>query len=213
MTEAPGASGRDGSLCGGRTRAGGSCRHPSGWGTDTPGTGACRNHAGNTSTHRRHAERIEAERAVARFGLEADGTPAPEILLREIGRSSAMTQFYAGQVAGLAAEELVWGTTKRKTRLVGDGEEVTETEQEARPNVWLLLLDQERKTLRALIETAHKCNIEERMVRQAELEGALMVKLLNAVLTEFRTRWELTREQVEWAGTVVAKHLRLLGTE
>jgi hypothetical protein len=177
------------------------------------GQGAVKSHAGNTPTHRRHAERIEAERAVARFGLEVDGTPAPEILLREISRSSAMTQFYAAQVAELPAEDLVWGTTKRKTRKAGDGEEVTETEQEARPNIWLVLLDREWKTLREMIETAHRCNIEERLTRQAELEGALMVKLLNAVLGEFRTRWELTRDQVEWAGTVVAKHLRLLGAE
>ena len=196
--------------CGGKLKKrDGSCRLPAGHGTDHVGTGRCRRHGGSTPTHEKHATRVMAERAAHQFGLELDGTPAPEILLREIGRSSAMTMFYAGQVADLATEELVWGTTKRKTRLTGDGEEVTETEQEAKPNIWVLLLDQERKTLRGLIETAHKCNIEERLTRQAELQGGLMVKFIQAVFgdPEMRTR----PEQFAAMATVVPRHLRAIG--
>jgi hypothetical protein len=189
----------------------GPCKLPAGHGTDHVGTGRCRRHGGNTPTHQKHAERIEAERAVARFGLAEDGTPAPKILLREISRSSAMTQFLAAQVADLTADELVWGTTKRKTRLTGDGEEVTEVEQEARPNIWLVLLERERKTLRELIETAHRCNIEERLTQQAEQHGSVLVQFIRAVFgdPEMCTR----PEQFAAMATVVPRHLRAIGGE
>lgn len=199
--------------CGANKTDGTLCRNGAGARTDHPGVGFCANHCGATPTHQVYAERIEAERVVARFGLELDGTPAPEILIREIGRASAMVQFVAAQVAELPAQDLVWGTTKRKVRQDAEGAQTIEAEQKAVQNIWVIMLREERQQLRELIVAAHRCNIEERMIRQAELEGALMVKLLNAVLAEFRTRWELTREQVEWAGTVVAKHLRLLEAE
>lgn len=37
-------------FCGARTRQGGTCRKPAGWGTDHPGVGRCRLHGGATPT-------------------------------------------------------------------------------------------------------------------------------------------------------------------
>ena len=38
--------------CGAKTRAGGYCTQPAGWGTDHLGFGSCRIHSGNTPTGR-----------------------------------------------------------------------------------------------------------------------------------------------------------------
>ena len=210
MSDAESADGYE--RCGGKLKKrDGFCRLPAGHGTDHVGTGRCRRHGGSTPTHKRHAERVMAEQAVVRFGLEADDTPAPQILLQQISRSSAMVNFLAFQVSGVAVEDLAWGTTRWKVRVDGDGQEVTEVEQEARPSIWLLLLDRERKALRELIETAHRCNIEERMARQVELEGALMVRLLNAVLSD--PELALTQMQRAAIPRVVPRHLRAIGGE
>src|SRR5690554_2861610 len=42
-------------VCGAQTRKGGTCRRPAGWGTDTPGFGRCKLHAGSLQTHGAHA--------------------------------------------------------------------------------------------------------------------------------------------------------------
>lgn len=44
-------------LCEAKNRAGNPCRRPAGWGTDHPGFGRCKLHAGNTQTGKVAAER------------------------------------------------------------------------------------------------------------------------------------------------------------
>ena len=74
MTENRPIRNRD--TCGARTRSGGRCRRPAGWGTGHAGTGACKLHGGSTTNHVRSAARRLAE-TEARDLLARLGTPPP----------------------------------------------------------------------------------------------------------------------------------------
>src|SRR5262245_32355496 len=46
--------------CGAKTRSGGQCGRPKGWGTDHPGTGHCKFHGGSTRNGEKHAAKEHA---------------------------------------------------------------------------------------------------------------------------------------------------------
>jgi len=60
-------SGRPTAFCGGRTRGGGECRRPAGWGTGHPGIGRCSYHGGATPNHEKAAKAEMARRTLARY--------------------------------------------------------------------------------------------------------------------------------------------------
>ena len=210
MTDDQTRSGHDRPLCGARTRAGGSCRRPSGWGTPwplVPGV-RCKLHGGCSPNHQPAAERAAAGQVVARFGLEMDDTPPGEVILREIRRSSAMVCQLAAEVADLTPGQRIWGVSKRKIRHDADGAEVVETEQRAAENILVVALRAERRELRELITAAHAAHVEERYVALAEREGAELVRLLDRVLAGFRVAFGLDSGQYEHGKTIVARALR-----
>jgi PAS domain-containing protein len=107
MTYGNGHPGRD--RCGARTRAGGLCQRPAGWGTPTPGVGRCKLHAGSTSTHQVHAARVLIERAeqsalaeLHRIGVEPMTNPL-EALAELAAEARAWQAILRAQVAELAA--------------------------------------------------------------------------------------------------------------
>ena len=210
MTDAENAPGHDRPLCGATTRAGGSCRRPAGWGTPwplVPGV-RCKLHLGCSPNHQPAAERAAAEQVAARFGLDLDDTPAGEIILREIRRSSAMVCQLAAEVAALTPEQRTWGVSRRKIRHDAEGAEVVEVEQRAAENISVIALRHERKELRELIVAAHAARIEERYVALAEREGSELVRLLDRVLAGFRAAFGLDAGQYEAGRAVVAQVLR-----
>ena len=209
--------------CGGKTKAGGFCKLGAGASTDHPGEGRCSRHGGSTRNHRRAAERAKAEReaqaAVARFGLDMSDVTAGEALIREVRRSAAMVAYLAFRVSLLDDSQMTWGLTKQKTRHAqaadddeGDGpRELVESEHEARQNIWIIMLREERLLLAKVAAEAARAGVEERMARQVELEGALMVRLLNAVLGD--PELGLTAVQRAAIPNVVPRHLRAIGGE
>lgn len=78
MTADPPVERRDKPMCDAKTRASGAkrCKRPAGWGTDHPGVGRCKLHAGSTPGGRQGAARVIAERDVRKV-LEALGEPIP----------------------------------------------------------------------------------------------------------------------------------------
>lgn len=199
--------------CGGRKRddSGGTCRKPAGWGTPTPGRGRCRLHGGNTPSHRRRAERAEAERAVATYGLPVEVDPR-EALLQEVHRT-------AGHVAwlGQLVAELEHGGTGYRQETVIDGEEEREIyvplsglKQLSRdgkfekPAVWLEIYQQERRHLREVCRDAVNAGVAERAVQLAEQQGAALAGAIRAILADL----SLTPEQMALVPAVVPKHLR-----
>lgn len=208
--------------CGGKTKAGGLCKLGAGANTSHPGVGRCSRHGGSTPNHKRAAERAQAEReaaaAVARFGLDMSDVTAGEALIREVRRSAAMVAYLAFRVSLLDDTQMTWGLTKQKTRHAqpaedgedGDGpRELVESEHEARQNIWIVMLREERLLLAKVAAEAARAGVEERMARQVELEGALMVRLLNGVLSD--PELALTQLQRAAIPNVVPRHLRAIG--
>jgi hypothetical protein len=159
----------------------------------------------------RVAER-KAQALVATYGLKIE-TTATEALLDEV-------QWTAGHVAWLRERvqeiesaalaegtdrehPLVWGVTREKTG--GEDHGVTE---EATPNVWLKLYQTERAHLVKVCSEAIRAGIEERRVRLAESQGALVAHAIKAILADLN----LTTEQQARVSEIVPRHLRALAS-
>lgn len=174
----------------------------------------CQAHGGkapqNTAAARRRYAEENARRAVQTYGLKIE-TTATEALLDEVQWTAGHVAWLRERVQAIETEtlesgqqsELVWGTTRRKT----GGEDWGETE-EAAPNVWLKLYQQERKHLVDVCQAAIKAGIEERRVRLAEQQGALVAQAIRAILNDLG----LTPEQQALVPNVVPRHLRALAS-
>ncbi|MFC1418590.1 hypothetical protein [Streptacidiphilus cavernicola] len=176
------------------------------------GQALCGIHGGKNPRNRAAAERRLQEARVAKlaqtYGLKIE-TTATDALLDEV-------QWTAGHVAWLrervqeieeyssnsdSENPLVWGVTRRK-----EGGEDRGTTEEAGPNVWIKLYQQERQHLVRVCSEAIRAGIEERRVKLAEAQGALVVKAINAILNDL----DLSAEQAAKISDVVPRHLRAL---
>jgi hypothetical protein len=198
--------------CWGRSKkTGNQCGRPA-----NAGQHVCRFHGGNTPQALAKAqERLTEQKArtiVETYGRKIN-TTATEALLEEV-------QWTAGHVAWLrervqeiessAAVEgtdrehpLVWGVTREKI-----GGEDRGTTEEAAPNVWLRLYQQERDHLVKVCSAAIKAGIEERRIQLAEQQGALVAQAIRAILGDL----QLTPEQQARVPEVVPRHLRALAS-
>ena len=190
-----------------KTDPGGRCPLPA-----RAGQKVCGFHGGKTRQALKLAkERVVEEKArklVDTYGLKVE-TTATEALLEEV-------QWTAGHVAWLrqrvqeieqhssnsdGENPLVWGVTRRK-----EGGEDRGTTEEAAPNVWIKLYQQERQHLVRVCSEAIRAGIEERRVKLAEAQGALVVKAINAILKDL----DLSAEQASKISDIVPRHLRAL---
>lgn len=162
------------------------------------GTDKCRMHVG------RKAAPVIVEamlvKAMSTYGLPIETSPA-DALLAEVHRTAGHVAWLQHRVAELEHHDLVWGVTKEKTG--GDDRGTTE---EAVPNVWLRLYQEERKHLVRVSAEAIRCGIEERRVRLAESQGALVAGVIRAILSDL----SLTPEQQALVSEVVPRRLREL---
>ena len=192
--------------CGARTRAGGTCQKP-----PEPGGTRCRMHGGaSPQAKAKAAERVavaKAEVEVARLGARRDIHPADALV--------ELVQFTAGEVAywrqrvnDLDDDDLVWGRTSEVDK--GSGEfPGTDTTKEAKPNIAYVMLERSSDRLAAYASAALKAGVEERRVRLAESQGALVAQAIRQVLDQLH----LTQEQLELVPTVVPAALRLIAGE
>jgi hypothetical protein len=161
--------------CEAKTRSGGTCGKPAGWGTPHK-TGRCSLHGGNTPTHRKAAQKQIVREAVDTYGLPRDVDPAAA-LLEEVHRTAGHVAWLATKVAELQEDDLTWGrieeAEKNATEFPG-----TDTKIGARPNVWLDLYQRERAHLVRVSKTALDAGISERLVRLAEQQGALLAEVI-----------------------------------
>jgi hypothetical protein len=188
----------------------GPCRLPAGHGTDHPGVGCCRRHGGNTPTHVAAAERVMAEQEARKFGLDLAEISGGEALIREVRRSAAMVDFLAALVAALPVDDLTWGVASRRIipAVEQGGQPSVQVEQRARLHPLVVMLTGERTLLGRLSESAHRCGIEDRMMRQVELDGALIAKVVAAILND--PDLDMRPEQKARFGAVVPRHLRAM---
>jgi hypothetical protein len=168
----------------------------------------CAAHGGRAPQVQAAARDRLAVAVAARFGLDMTDITGSEALIREVRRSAAMVEFLAARAAELSPEELTWGTTKRTLRPDGEGGHTVETVEEARQNIWVVMLREERLVLAKVAAEAARAGVEERLARRAELDGAAMVQLIRAIFGD--PELAMRPEQLAKMGVVVPRHLRAI---
>ena len=178
------------------------------------GQRVCGFHGGHTRQAKAAAVRRQTEekarQLVETYGLKIE-TTAAEALLDEVQWTAGHVAWLRQRVQDIEADApsdggdnpLVWGKTRRKT----GGEDWGETE-EAAPSIWLKLYQQERAHLVKVCGEAIRAGIEERRVRLAESQGALVARAINAILGDLN----LSVEQQARIPDIVPRHLRALAS-
>ncbi|HWU23655.1 MAG TPA: hypothetical protein VN088_19105 [Nocardioides sp.] len=144
----------------------------------------------------------KARELTVTYGLPVDTTPE-QAILDEVQRTAGHVAWLAQQVQAMTKGELTWGLTKSKE----GGDDRGETE-EAVPPVLLRLYQEERKHLVVVCAAAMRAGIEERRVKLAEQQGALVAQVIRAVLGDLN----LTADQQALVPVVVPARLRELLT-
>ncbi|QKW15368.1 hypothetical protein [Verrucosispora sp. NA02020] len=191
--------------CGGKRRgegAGQLCTRPAGWGTEHPGTGRCKMHGGSTKSHKVAGQKALAEQAVKTFGLPREIDPR-DALLEEVHRTAGAVAWLHEQVQALRAEDVVWGKTEEVDKQSSEFPGV-DTTRAATVNVWVELWRAERSHLVKVCEKAIGAGLEERRVRLAEQQGAMLAGVIKAILGDL----DLSPEQQTRAAQVVPIRLR-----
>lgn len=170
------------------------------------GQKVCRNHGGASPQARAAAEvRIqvaEAAKAVATFGLPREVDPR-DALLEEVYRTAGAVDWLHQQVQALTADQVVWGKTEEVDRQGGEFPGV-DTKHAAEVNVWVQLWRAERAHLVKVSKEAIGAGLEERKVRLAEQQGAMLASVIKAILGDL----DLSPEQQAKVATVVPMRLR-----
>src|SRR5690242_196271 len=180
------------------------------------GQNVCRYHGGSAPQSRKAGEKRAAEERVRRlvetYGRKIE-TTAAEALLEEVQWTAGHVAWLRERVQEIESEAsevgtdrehpLVWGVTKEKS-----GGEDRGTTEEAAPSIWLKLYQQERAHLVKVCSEAIRAGIEERRVRLAEAQGALIAQAIRSILGEL----QLTPDQQARVPEIVPRHLRALAT-
>lgn len=173
------------------------------------GLDKCSVHCGLSRAER---ERIAAEltarrqmtKAVATYGLARDVSPT-EALLEEVRYTAGHVAWLREQVQALETGDLVWGMTEQAEKQATEFQG-TDTTYGAKPSVWIELYYRERKHLVDVTKAAIVAGIEERRVRLAEAQGALVASVIRGILADLA----LTSEQQQRVPEVVPRRLRAL---
>lgn len=181
--------------CGAKNRKGGTCSLTAGHGTEHLGIGRCKFHGGAApqaqAAGKRELQRRAAAAAVVTYGLSREVDPHTA-LLEELYRTAGAVAYLASIVRLLEQHEL-------KQKAPAKGGVFLEA-----PAVWLQLYAEERDRLTRVAKTCVDVGIEERRVKLAEEQGALLVQVIRGVLTELGV---IDRPEVP---DVVRRHLTLV---
>ena len=194
-------------LCFGHTN-GRACRRPHMLAMEVCGSHGGRAPRSLQASHNRETER-KARIVMQTYGKPIE-TTATEALLDEVKWSAGYVAWLRERVAELDEAELIWGKTKATEQDVvipGVGlDQASGTTEEAKPHIYRQMLLEERKHAVSVYKAAIDAGIEERKVRLAEQQGALVADVIRRILDDLN----LTPDQAELIGTVVPRHLRLL---
>ena len=187
------------------------------------GSDVCRVHGARApQTMAKATERVEQAaivQAARALGLARDGVSEEQALREELSRTLGHIAWLEGVVADLGAADLFWGRTAEETgRESGPGtgqrggdttKDHATVRREAKLNVAVEYLMEERKHLKSLAVEMVKLGLQEREVRLSEQQGHLWASVMRAVLGD--EALGLSPAQLERAPEVVSHHLRLLG--
>lgn len=168
----------------------------------------CHAHGGRAAQSKaKAAERMSEQRAIKAmqtYGLPLDISPG-DALLQEVRHTAGHVAWLREKVRELEDSDLVWGMTEQAEKKATEFEGV-DTTYGAKPNVWVDLYMRERKHLIDVAKAALSAGIEERKVRLAEQQGALVADVIRGILADL----DLSADQRERVGEVVPRRLRAL---
>jgi P27 family predicted phage terminase small subunit len=169
-------------------------------GTEKYGTDSCRMHGGQGQDLAH--EDAKLRRRVG--GVPLDVTPS-QALLGEVKYQAGVCAWLDDVLGGLTAQSAVWGVERRVVRNHGEfpGVEITES---ARLHLFVQWHARAHDQLVRACESALRANVEERLVRMAELDGAKVFAAMNRGLM----RMDLTPVQWAHAREVMPQVLREL---
>ena len=184
------------------------------------GSDVCRIHGASApQAIAKATERIEQAaiiQAARTFGLTRDGVSEEQALREELSRTLGHIAWLTVVIANLGAEDVFWGRTSEETgRESGSssGGDMTRDHatirREARLNVAVAYLMEERKHLKSLAVDMVKLGLQEREVRLSEQVGHMFASAMLDVLGD--EVFGLSPAQRERAPEIVSKHLRAPG--
>ncbi|MGD0287463.1 MAG: hypothetical protein ABSC31_13995 [Acidimicrobiales bacterium] len=184
------------------------------------GSDVCRIHgASSPQAIAKATQRIEQAaivQAARTFGVTREGVSEEQALREELSRTLGHIEWLKFVVADLEAEDVFWGRTAEETgRESGSGSggdtarDHATIRREARLNIAVAYLMEERKHLRSLAVEMVKLGLQEREVRLEEQQGHLWASVMRAVLGD--EALGLSPAQLEKAPEIVSRHLRALG--
>jgi nucleotide-binding universal stress UspA family protein len=169
-----------------------------------PGATVCKIHGGGSprvrAAARRRLDLAAAQQAVVTLGLPRDITPT-DALLEEVRWTAGHVDWLRQRIQELEKADMTWGVVRVK-----DGGDDRGTTEQAGPPVWYQLYERERTHLVKVCAAAIGAGIEERRVRLAEQQGALVAEAIRRILS----RLDLTAAQQLLVGEVVPAELRAL---
>jgi len=156
--------------CRARTRAGGQCRRPAGWGTDHVGAGPCKLHCGSTpsvsQSYRDQLVAQEARSTLERLGIpERLGNPVEELL-------------------AIGAEARAWlGVLRARVSELDEldiNDKIGRQQERALVALYERALDRTSRVLTDLV----RLDLDSRLVRLQENQVAMMFEALNQALNQ-----------------------------
>lgn len=166
----------------------------------------CVKHGGKAGQVRAAADRriaeTQLESAVKTYGLPFDVSPT-DALLDEVKWTAGHVRWLRDRIHELETEALSWGKRSEVDKQSGENPG-TDTTHAATAPVLLDLYQRERKHLLDVCRAAIAAGIEERRVRLAESQGALLADVIRRILADLG----LTPDQQARVAEVVPRHLR-----
>lgn len=162
--------------CGAKTRQGGTCAKPAGWGTQHVGAGACKLHGGSMATHQLGAQIVLEERR-ARTLLERLGAPEP------LGNP-------VDELLAVAAENRAWLAILRE-RVDELGDLTTKDRLDViREHAVVLLYERALDRTNTILSGLVKLNLDARRVALDEMQVEMVHRALSAALSELPRQYQ-----------------------
>ena len=172
-------------FCGATTRSADrtDCRRPAGWGTNHPGWGRCKLHAGSSPNHVESAAMQQAKATARIFAVPREVHPL-DGMMECYWRTAGVVDAIEAICSQLLPDEMVWGLVEEKTGADGGTGEVGESpapperKYGAGVNTWIKLFGAERDRMFREGEAILKLDLASRQVELAQSQVSALVQVL-----------------------------------